>query len=99
VASRPASSVRPDREPAPGEPDRPAGPYDGEDPVRNCLQGLRDGRGRRQRRGHGNRSGRAKLLTGRDAAAFIDIDSMQKRAYGREKRVAFGHTKIQGKAC
>jgi len=30
----------------PGEPDRPAGPYDGEDPVRNCLQGLRDGRAR-----------------------------------------------------
>jgi hypothetical protein len=31
--------------------------------------------------------------------AFIDVDSMQKRVYGRKKQGArFGHTKIQGKS-
>jgi hypothetical protein len=42
---------------------------------------------------------RAPLLPGRDTLAFIDIDidSMQKRVYGRRKQGAgFGHTKIQG---
>jgi hypothetical protein len=39
------------------------------------------------------------LLPGREALAFIDIDSMQKRVYGRKKQgAAFGHTKIQGKS-
>jgi Transposase DDE domain group 1 len=41
---------------------------------------------------------RAPLLPGKDVLAFIDIDSMQKRVYGRKKQgAAFGHTKIQGK--
>jgi Transposase DDE domain group 1 len=39
------------------------------------------------------------LLPGKDALAFIDIDSMQKRVYGYHKHgAAFGHTKIQGKS-
>ena len=42
---------------------------------------------------------RAPLLPGKDALAFIDIDSMQKRVYGHAKQgAAFGHTKIQGKS-
>ena len=42
---------------------------------------------------------RTPLLPGRDALAFIDIDSMQKRVYGHKKQgAAFGHTKIQGKS-
>jgi Transposase DDE domain group 1 len=42
---------------------------------------------------------RAPLLPGKDAVAFIDIDSMQKRVYGHAKQgAAFGHTKIQGKS-
>jgi hypothetical protein len=42
---------------------------------------------------------RAPLLPGKDAVAFLDIDSMQKRVYGRKKQgAAFGHTKIQGKS-
>jgi hypothetical protein len=42
---------------------------------------------------------RAPLLPGKDVLAFIDIDSMQKRVYGRKKQgAAFGHTKIQGKS-
>jgi hypothetical protein len=42
---------------------------------------------------------RAPLLPGRDTLAFIDIDAMQKRVYGRRKQgAAFGHTKIQGKS-
>src|SRR5689334_212978 len=42
---------------------------------------------------------RAPLLPGRDVLAFIDIDSQQKRVYGRKKQgAAFGHTKIQGKS-
>jgi hypothetical protein len=41
----------------------------------------------------------APLLPGADTLAFIDIDSMQKRVYGRKKQGArFGHTKIQGKS-
>jgi Transposase DDE domain group 1 len=42
---------------------------------------------------------RAPLLPGRDALAFVDVDSQQKRVYGRKKQgAAFGHTKIQGKS-
>jgi hypothetical protein len=42
---------------------------------------------------------RAPLLPGKDAVAFIDIDSQQKRVYGHKKQGAgFGHTKIQGKS-
>jgi hypothetical protein len=41
---------------------------------------------------------RTPLLPGADVLAFVDIDSMQKRVYGRQKQgAAFGHTKIQGK--
>jgi hypothetical protein len=42
---------------------------------------------------------RAPLLPGREVLAFVDIDSQQKRIYGRKKQGAgFGHTKIQGKS-
>ena len=42
---------------------------------------------------------RTPLLPGADSLAFVDIDSMQKRVYGRKKQgAAFGHTKIQGKS-
>jgi len=42
---------------------------------------------------------RAPLLPGKDVVAFVDIDSMQRRVYGRKKQGAgFGHTKIQGKS-
>jgi hypothetical protein len=42
---------------------------------------------------------RSPLLPGRDVVAFLDVDSQQKRVYGRKKQgVAFGHTKIQGKS-
>ena len=42
---------------------------------------------------------RAPLLPGRDVLAFVDIDSQQKRVYGRQKQgAAFGHAKIQGKS-
>jgi Transposase DDE domain group 1 len=41
---------------------------------------------------------RAPLLPGKDVLAFVDVDSMQKRVYGRAKQgAAFGYTKIQGK--
>jgi hypothetical protein len=41
---------------------------------------------------------RVPLLPGADVLAFVDIDSTQKRVYGRGKQGArFGHTKIQGK--
>ena len=41
---------------------------------------------------------RAPLLPGADQLAFVDVDSMQRRVYGRQKQgTAFGHTKIQGK--
>jgi Transposase DDE domain group 1 len=44
-------------------------------------------------------AGRAPLLPGAGTLAFIDIDSMQRRVYGRHKQGArFGHTKIQGKS-
>jgi hypothetical protein len=44
-------------------------------------------------------AGQAPLLPGKETLAFIDIDSMQKRVYGRRKQGArFGHTKIQGKS-
>src|SRR6202050_597589 len=47
----------------------------------------------------GDLSGRSPLLPGRETLAFIDIDAMQKRVYGRRKQGAgFGHTKIQGKS-
>jgi hypothetical protein len=43
-------------------------------------------------------AGRAPLLPGRETVAFAGIDSMQKRACGRQKQgAAFGHAKIQGK--
>ena len=42
---------------------------------------------------------RTPLLPGAGTLAFIDIDSQQKRVYGRQKQgAAFGHTKIQGKS-
>jgi Transposase DDE domain group 1 len=42
---------------------------------------------------------RAPLLPGKNALAFVDIDSQQKRVYGHNKQGAgFGHTKIQGKS-
>ena len=42
---------------------------------------------------------RAPLLPGRDTLAFVDIDAMQRRVYGRRKQGAgFGHTKIGGKS-
>jgi hypothetical protein len=41
----------------------------------------------------------APLLPGKETAAFADIDSQQKRVYGRQKQgAAFGHTKIGGKS-
>jgi len=43
-------------------------------------------------------AGDARLLPGREALAFIDIDSTQKRVYGYQKEgAAFGHAKIAGK--
>ena len=42
---------------------------------------------------------RVPLLPGAGTVAFVDIDSMQKRVYGRQKLgAASGHTKIQGKS-
>jgi DDE family transposase len=42
---------------------------------------------------------RSPLLPGKDVLAFVDIDSQQKRVYGRKKQgAAFGHTKIGGKS-
>jgi hypothetical protein len=42
---------------------------------------------------------RAPLLPGKEVVAFLDIDAMQKRVYGRQKQgAAFGHAKIQGKS-
>jgi hypothetical protein len=41
---------------------------------------------------------RAPLLPGADQLAFVDVDSMQRRACGHQKQgAAFGHTKIEGK--
>ncbi len=43
-------------------------------------------------------AGDARLLPGKEAFAFIDIDSTQKRVYGYQKEgAAFGHAKIAGK--
>jgi hypothetical protein len=40
-----------------------------------------------------------RLLPGREALAFVDIDSTQKRVYGYQKEgAAFGHAKIAGKS-
>jgi hypothetical protein len=42
---------------------------------------------------------RAPLPSGTDTVAFVDMDSMQTRVYGRQKQgAAFGHTKIQWKS-
>jgi hypothetical protein len=42
---------------------------------------------------------RTPQLPGKDAVAFMDIDSTQKRVYGHKKHgAAFGHTKTQGKS-
>jgi Transposase DDE domain group 1 len=44
-------------------------------------------------------AGQAPLLPGAGALAFVDIDSTQKRVYGRGKQGArFGHAKIAGKS-
>jgi hypothetical protein len=44
-------------------------------------------------------AGESRLLPGREALTFIDIDSTQKRVYGYEKEgAAFGHAKIAGKS-
>jgi hypothetical protein len=41
----------------------------------------------------------ARLLPGREALAFIDVDSTQRRVYGYQKEgAAFGHAKVQGKS-
>jgi len=41
----------------------------------------------------------APLLPGKQTLAFIDIDSQQKRVYGRRKQgAAFGHTKSRARA-
>jgi hypothetical protein len=43
---------------------------------------------------------RAQLLPGADEFAFVDIDSQQNRVCGYHKQgAAFGHTKIQARAC
>ena len=43
---------------------------------------------------------RAPLLPGAGVLAFVDIDSQQNRVYGHAKQgAAFGHTKIQARAC
>jgi len=40
-----------------------------------------------------------RLLPGREALAFIDVDSTQERVYGYQKEGAgFGHAKVQGKS-
>jgi hypothetical protein len=40
---------------------------------------------------------RVPLLAGADQLCFVDIDSMLRRAYGKQKQgVAFGHTKVGG---
>jgi hypothetical protein len=44
-------------------------------------------------------AGLAPVLPGKDAVAFVDIDSTQKRVYGHRKQgAAFGHAKVQGKS-
>ena len=42
-------------------------------------------------------AGRASLLAGADVLCFLDIDSMLRRVYGRQKQgIGFGHTKVGG---
>jgi len=42
-------------------------------------------------------TGRAPLLAGADALTFVDIDSMVRRVYGKQKQgVGFGHAKVGG---
>ncbi len=41
----------------------------------------------------------APLVPGAEVLAFVDVDSTQKRVYGRKKEgTKFGHTKTQGKS-
>ncbi|MEV6816675.1 IS1380 family transposase [Micromonospora sp. NPDC051296] len=42
-------------------------------------------------------AGRAPILTGADTLCFVDIDSMLRRVYGKQKQgIGFGHAKIGG---
>jgi Transposase DDE domain group 1 len=42
-------------------------------------------------------AGRAPILTGADVLCFVDIDSMLRRVYGKQKQgIGFGHAKIGG---
>jgi hypothetical protein len=42
-------------------------------------------------------AGRTPLLPGADAAAFVDVDPLLRRVYGKQKQGAgFGHAKIGG---
>lgn len=42
-------------------------------------------------------AGRAPILTGADVLAFVDVDSMLRRVYGKQKQgIGFGHTKVGG---
>jgi hypothetical protein len=42
-------------------------------------------------------AGRAPLLTGADVLTFVDIDSMLRRVYGKQKQgIGFGHAKVGG---
>jgi len=42
-------------------------------------------------------AGRAPILTGADVLTFVDIDSMLRRVYGKQKQgIGFGHAKVGG---
>lgn len=42
-------------------------------------------------------AGRAPILTGADTLCFVDIDSMLRRVYGKQKQgIGFGHAKVGG---
>ncbi|MEO3781620.1 IS1380 family transposase [Micromonospora sp. B11E3] len=42
-------------------------------------------------------AGRAPILAGADVLTFVDIDSMLRRVYGKQKQgIGFGHTKVGG---
>jgi hypothetical protein len=42
-------------------------------------------------------AGRASILTGADVLTFVDIDSMLRRVYGKQKQgIGFGHAKVGG---
>ncbi|WP_199757597.1 IS1380 family transposase [Micromonospora sp. Llam0] len=42
-------------------------------------------------------TGRAPILTGADTLCFVDIDSMLRRVYGKQKQgIGFGHAKVGG---